>query len=201
MSMTPSGGPSSGGSSAPRRPGGAHSGPSGLPGHWGRTLHWAALLGGITTVVDLALLAVQQRTVGGTPGEDPLFGSLSLVASAVLYSTAGASVVRDTGRVAFAATAGLLAGMIDGMVVGAASAMLTPVSPGTPEAANAQLLWLNVLALNVLLGLLLALLAATIVNLMARRMGGSGPGRGSGPGSRSGPGEPRNGSGAPPPSG
>lgn len=143
---------------------------------WSRVLHWAVLMGGLVTIVDLGTLALQQRVASSDSFEPAAIESANLVFNALFYSMAGASVARETGRVGLAIVAGLLAGLLDGMVVGAAQAMTMSgaVTPGTGEAGAAQLMWLQIVGWNVVLGTLLASMAGLVTRLLAGRSGGPG---------------------------
>ncbi len=115
-------------------------------------------MGGLVIIVDLATKATQQRTVG-----TDLFDVLGVdyVLNAIFFSIAGASVLRETGAVRFALLAGLLAGMLDGVVV-AASDAVAPL-PGTPSDPAFWLLF------NPGLGMLLAAASAWFTRRGQRR--------------------------------
>jgi hypothetical protein len=85
-----------------------------------RHLRWSVLIGGLVIIVDLGTQAIQQRTA---PSPDAI-GELStanLIANIVLFSILGAAVARKTGIFYLAALAGLLASILDGIVVATAA--------------------------------------------------------------------------------
>lgn len=111
-------------------------------------------------IADLGSRAVQQRTE--SPDIVGVLDTANLVLNAILFSIAGASVVRETGAVRLAALAGLLAGVIDGVVVAAADAM-APQASSPPE-----VLLMDVL-INACLGTLLAAASAWFTRMGQRR--------------------------------
>ncbi len=116
-------------------------------------------MGGLVIIADLATKAAQQRTVG-TDLFDVL-GVVDYVLNAIFFSVAGASVLRETGAVRFALLAGLLAGVLDGVVV-AASDAVAPL-PGMPTDPAQDLL------INMGQGMLLAAASAWFTRRGQRR--------------------------------
>lgn len=120
-------------------------------------------------VVDLATRAIEQAA-----GDTQAIGSLdalNLVLNGALYAVLGTVVLRETGRVGLAALAGLLAGVLDGIVVGAAAALAPP--GGLPPEMTAEQIWQGSLVLNAVLGTLLTTSSAWLSRLIRRpRPGG-----------------------------
>jgi uncharacterized membrane protein len=112
-------------------------------------LRWGLLIGGLAIIVDLATRVVDQR-VASQDIQNWLNGA-DLCVSIVLFTFVGWAVMRETGGVYLASLAGLLAGLLDGLVVA--------VSP------EGDITW------NLLLGMLFATVAALVNRLVLRRPG------------------------------
>jgi hypothetical protein len=110
-------------------------------------------------IADLSTRLVIQRA-----GQDSIeaVGTLDQILNALLLFTAGMAVQRETGRARWAIPAGLLAGVLDGLVVAAANHLNPP--PGQYDL-------LSELALNIAQGPAFALAAALISSFMRRRTG------------------------------
>jgi hypothetical protein len=137
------------------------------PAATARVLHWGLLVGGLVSIADLATLAMQQQW--GSGAEVGGLDAFNVIVNCVLFFVAGAAVVRETGRVRFAALAGLLAGLVDGMVVGAATAMAPP--PNLPRDTPSHQVWLALVLQNAALGTLLAAAIAWFSRLTRRGAG------------------------------
>lgn len=101
----------------PRHPGRAATGGPPLA----RILHWGLITGGLVTIADLGSTAILQQA-----GSNPEIASPvqvgNLLVNVLIYSVAGARVALETGRWRPALPVGLIAGLLDGVVVGAATA-------------------------------------------------------------------------------
>jgi hypothetical protein len=99
------------------------------------------VIGGLVCIADLAGMAV--ATPGTTPTPDQTADYLNLAVSGVLYWFAGYVTTRETHNLMYGSLAALLAGIIDGAVVGAAAAF-TGVAPDLgPQAVWLMQVWLN----------------------------------------------------------
>jgi hypothetical protein len=126
------------------------------------TLRWSVLMGGLVIIVDLGTQAIQQRTA---PGPDAI-GELStanLIANIVLFSILGAAVARQTGIFYLAALAGLLASILDGIVVATAASMAPPAGEAMP--IDMYLLQ------NILIGTIPAAVSGFVASLVDRVSG------------------------------
>jgi hypothetical protein len=135
-------------------------------------LRWGTLIGGLVIIVDLGTKALQQRLAAGGDASNAVY-SLSLILNAVLFSIAGASTLRETHSIRLAALAGLLAGLLDGVVVAAADALTPPIPPppaGTPPLSQADMIGSDIV-LNALIGVVLAAASAWFTRLGQRRRG------------------------------
>ena len=115
-------------------------------------------------VADLAGIALQQRL--GPDAADTI-QSADLAVNAVLLAIAGSQVLRETGRVLLSAATGVLAGLIDGVVISAAGSM----APLPGQQVSPEMLLVGNLVWNVGLGLVLAGAAAWVSRLARRRPG------------------------------
>lgn len=127
-------------------------------------VRWGVLIGGLNIVADLAAIALQQRL--GPEAADAI-QTADLAVNAVLLAMAGSSVLRETGRVLLGAAAGVLAGLIDGVVVAVAGSM----APLPGQQVPPEMLLLGNLVWNVGLGFVLAGAAAWVSRLAHRRPG------------------------------
>lgn len=127
-------------------------------------LRWGVLIGGLVIIADLATIAIEQRLVGAD-----VQGSLDtadLIINVILLAFVGVAVVRETGVVYLAALAGLVAGLLDGLVVAALNSVAPRTASGS--APDVDILW------NMALGTLFATASALVNRLLSRR---AGPGR------------------------
>jgi hypothetical protein len=118
---------------------------------------WGLLVGGLLIIADLTTRLVLQRV--GQDASDTV-AAIDEVVNGLLLVTAGMSVQRETGRVWWAAAAGLLAGLLDALVIFAANTINPPPGPQDP---------VGLLIQNIGQGPLVALAAAVISNLLRRR--------------------------------
>ena len=93
-------------------------------------LRWGLLIGGLVIIVDLGAQAMSQRTA--SPDDLNAIGSADEVINYVLFSVLGIIVVRDTGLFYLGAVAGVLASLLDAMVVAAAASMAPPPNGALP---------------------------------------------------------------------
>ena len=126
-------------------------------------LRWSLLIGGLIIIADLGTLVIQQRIAAG-PDVLNALDIADQVVSILLYSLVGVAVQRETGRVYLGGLAGLLAGLLDGIVL-AAAASLAPRPGDEANTPEMQLLW------NVIEGALLAAVSAWFSTLARRRAG------------------------------
>jgi hypothetical protein len=129
-------------------------------------LRWGSLIGGLIIIVDLAAKALQQRLA---PGSDVVqsLEPVDLMLNAILLSIAGAAVMRETHSVRMSALAGLIAGLLDALVLAAAD-VLAP-TPGAPMSVSDALI--GNISLNVITGVVLAAAAGWFTRLSQRRSG------------------------------
>ena len=129
-------------------------------------LRWGSLIGGLIIIVDLAAKALQQRLA---PGSDVVqtLEPVDLVLNAILLSIAGVAVMRETHSVRMSALAGLIAGLLDALVLAAAD-VLAP-TPGGPTSMSDALI--GNISLNVITGVVLAAAAGWFTRLSQRRSG------------------------------
>ena len=127
------------------------------------TLRWSVLIGGLVIIVDLGTQAIQQRTA---PGPDAIaeLSNANLIANIVLFSILGAAVARQTGIFWLAALAGLLASILDGVVVATAASMAPP--PGDAMPIDMYMLQ------NILIGTIPAAVSG-VVSTLAERFSGT----------------------------
>lgn len=93
-------------------------------------LRWGLLIGGLVIIVDLGAQAMSQRTA--SPDDLNAIGSADELINYVLFSILGIIVVRDTGVFYLGAVAGVLASLLDAMVVAAAASMAPPPNGALP---------------------------------------------------------------------
>jgi hypothetical protein len=125
-------------------------------------LRWGLLIGGLVIIADLGSRVLQQRLTSQEIQNG--IDVADWVVNIVLFSFVGVAVMRETAAVYLASLAGLLAGLIDGLVVAASNSMAPRpgVEPVPPEADILQ---------NLLLGMLFATVAALVNRLFLRRPG------------------------------
>lgn len=90
-----------------------------------RILHWGLLTGGLVIIADLGSTAILQQA-GSSPETTSAIQVGNLLVNVLIYSIAGARVALETGRWRPALGVGLIAGLLDGVVVGAATALTPP---------------------------------------------------------------------------
>ena len=90
---------------------------------------WGLLIGGLVIIADLASQALAQRTT--SPDDLGALYDADVLINYVLFSILGIVVVRDTGVFYLGAVAGVLASLLDALVVAAASSLAPP--PGGAE--------------------------------------------------------------------
>lgn len=90
-------------------------------------VRWGLLIGGLVIIVDLAAQAISQRTA--SPDDLNAIGTADDLVNFILFSTLGILVVRDTGLAYLGAIAGVLASLIDAIVVASAAALAPPAGP------------------------------------------------------------------------
>jgi hypothetical protein len=122
-------------------------------------LRWGILIGGLLIIADLTTRLILQRL--GQDAEETVASIDQAVNWGLLFAV-GLTVQRETGRVLLAPLAGLLAGLLDGLVIAAANSINPP--PGPQDN-------LGLLLLNVGQGPPIALLAAVVSWLLRRRAG------------------------------
>jgi hypothetical protein len=120
-------------------------------------LRWGLLVGGLLIIADLTTRLLVQRM--GPDAADTL-NQIDLAVNWALLFTAGISVQRETGRVLWGGAAGLLAGLLDAVVIAAANSLNPPPGPQDP---------LGLLVQNVVQGPIAALIAAFSSWLLRRR--------------------------------
>jgi len=125
-------------------------------------LRWVVILGGLVIIVDLGTHAIQQRIAGSGDVLAELTNA-NLIANVVLFSILGAAVARQTGIFYLGALAGLLASLVDGVVVATAASMAPP--PGEPAPIDVYL------ATNIAIGTIPAAVSA-LVSMLVERMSG-----------------------------
>ena len=126
------------------------------------TLRWSVLIGGLVIIVDLGTQAIQQRSAP-TPDAIAELSQANLILNVVLFSVLGAAVTRQTGLFYFAALAGLLASILDGIVVATAASMAPP--PGDQMPIDMYLLQ------NILIGTIPAAVAGFVTSMVERMSG------------------------------
>lgn len=125
-------------------------------------LRWGLLIGGLVIIVDLGAQAMSQRTA--SPDDLNAIGSADEVINYVLFSILGIIVVRDTGLFYLGAVAGVLASLLDAMVVAAAASMAPP--------PNGALPFEQYFAENLAIGVLFAGLSGVMYFIIQRWSGG-----------------------------
>ena len=169
MARTPGGGRSPSTRPPPLlpRPGsGNHPSPNGRPRSSPRSasvsvVRWGVLIGGIVIIADLAAQAMAQRTA--SPDDIAAIFDADDFINYVLFSILGVIVVRDTGIFYLGAIAGVLASLIDGIVVATAASLAPP--QGEP------LLLDQYFARNLTIGILFAGLSGVVYFVVQRWSG------------------------------
>lgn len=128
-------------------------------------VRFGLLIGGLIIIVDLGFIALMQRTLNAD--DIAAFEQIDLILNLVLFSTLGVLVVRETGVMFAGAVAGLFAGLLDAIVVTAASVMVPPPPP--LERLEEQF------AQNLIIGTIFAGLSGVVFALVQRWSGGQRP--------------------------
>jgi hypothetical protein len=123
------------------------------------TLRWSALIGGLIIIVDLATHALLQRMTGDADVLAEL-GNANTIANVVLFSILGAVVARQTGIWYLSALAGLIAALLDGIVVATAASLAPP--PGEAMPVDMYL------AQNIIIGTVPAAVSGFVSSLVER---------------------------------
>ena len=132
-----------------------------------RALHWVLLLGGLVIVADLGTQVIEQRLT------DPeAINSLivaDFVVNIVLFTMLGAIIARESGLTLLgtlvAAGAGMLASLIDGIVVATAAS----IAPREGAALPVR----DYLVENTTIGTVAAGLSAVVITFIDRTFGGT----------------------------
>jgi len=127
-------------------------------------LRWGLLIGGLVIIADLGTRAIDQRT--SSVDVQSSLDAADLIINVVLFAFCGVAVVRETGAVYLAILAGLLASLLDGLVVAATDSMAPPPGQWSVE---------DDILRNVLIGTLCTAISA-LVNWLILRRPRSGPG-------------------------
>ena len=174
MALTPGGGQSQGTldktpapptrSSPPRPP------RTGRRPRWPRSatisvLRLGVLFGGLVIIVDLGFTALMQRSLSADDVQ--AWETLDEILNYVLFSVLGVMVVRETNIIFAGAVAGLFAGLLDAIVVTAASVMV-------PPQPSLELLEIGI-ARNLIIGLVFAGLSGVVYALVQRWSSGQRP--------------------------
>jgi hypothetical protein len=130
-----------------------------------RTLHWVLLIGGLIVIADLGTQVIEQRLT------DPeAINSLvvaDFVINIVLFTMMGAIIARESGLtllgILAAAIAGLIASLVDGVVVATAASFAPPRADPVPVQ--------QYLLENVAIGTLATALSAVVITLIDRTLG------------------------------
>jgi hypothetical protein len=124
-------------------------------------LRWVVIIGGLVIIVDLGTQLMQQRMSAQDGGGD--LDQANLISNVVLFSILGAVVARQTGVFYLAALAGLLASLLDGLVVVAATSLAPPPGERAP-------IYLYLLV-NIGLGTIPATVSGFVSSLLERTQG------------------------------
>jgi hypothetical protein len=87
-------------------------------------LRLGLLFGGLVIIVDLGFTALMQRSLSADDVQ--AWETLDEIMNYVLFSVLGVLVVRETNIIFAGAVAGFMAGLLDALVVSAASLMVPP---------------------------------------------------------------------------
>jgi hypothetical protein len=170
MAPTPGGGrtPSAQPPTAPPPPKPRASDPSKRPRGASRSavlvsaLRWGVLLGGLVIIVDLATRVFSQRAVSQDDVSAVRLADELL--NYILYSILGIAVVRETRVIYAGVLAGLIASLLDAIVIAAAAV----VTPPTDLTGSVEELFIS----NVLVGTLFAGISGLVYDLIQRLSGG-----------------------------
>jgi hypothetical protein len=123
-------------------------------------VRWGVLIGGLVIITDLATRALDQRV--NSPDVQGWVDIADWVINIVLFSFAGAAVLRETRMVYLGALAGMLAGLLDGLIV-AATVSMAPMTGDAPPEDN--------ILRNLAVGTLFATMSALVNRLLLRWRG------------------------------
>ena len=138
------------------------------------TLRLGVLIGGLVIIADLLTQLIIQRT---TNADDALAVlQVDQIANVLLYVLLGILMVRDTDLMYAGAVAGLVAGLLDAVVVTAAALLVPhpPPSPDPQELSEQMILVLGA-AQNIAQGVIFAGASGVIYTLVQRLPGGRRP--------------------------
>jgi hypothetical protein len=125
-------------------------------------LRLGLLIGGIVIILDLLFMLLMERSLNAD--DAAAFVEVDLFLNVMLFALLGVLIVRDTTLMLAGFVAGFLAGLLDAIVVTAASVMVPP--PPTLDALEFQF------AQNVLIGMAVAGLSGVVFALVQRWSGG-----------------------------
>lgn len=125
-------------------------------------LRLSVLIGGLIIIVDLASTALAQRTV--SVDDTAAIAQVDDLVNYLLFSLLGVLVARDTGMLFSGALAGVLASLLDAVVVTAA----TVLAPAPPPLDVLEFSF----ARNLVIGTVFAGLAGVVYTLAQRWSGG-----------------------------
>ena len=130
-----------------------------------RALHWVLLIGGLVVIVDLGTQVIEQRLTDLETVNSLIVADF--VINIVLFTMMGAIIARESGLtllgVIAAVAAGLLASLVDGIVVATAASFAPPRE--TPLPVQEYLLE------NMTIGTLATGLSAVVITLIDRTLG------------------------------
>ena len=131
------------------------------------------LIGGLVIIADLASQIIVQRSTNADDASAWLF--IDQIANILLYTLLGILMVRESGLMYAGAVAGLIAGLLDAVVVTAAAVVgPQPLPNPDPQALSPQMLLLYGFAQNVVQGALFAGASGIVYAMVQRSAGGGG---------------------------
>jgi hypothetical protein len=93
-------------------------------------VRWGVLIGGLVIIADLGAQAMSQRTL--SPDDLMAIAAADEVVNWILFSILGIIVARETRLIYMGAVAGIVASLIDAIVVATAASMARPIGPEIP---------------------------------------------------------------------
>jgi hypothetical protein len=130
-----------------------------------RALHWVLLIGGLVVIADLGTQVIEQRLTD--PEAVNSLVVADFVVNIVLFTMMGAIIARESGLtllgIVAAAGAGLIASLVDGIVVATAASFAPPRAEPLPVQ--------QYLIENVAIGTLATGLSAVVITLIDRTLG------------------------------
>ena len=124
-------------------------------------VRWGVLFGGLVIIVDLATRAISQRTL--SPDDISAVHLADELLNYLLYSVLGIAVVRETHVMYAGVLAGLVASLLDAIVISAAAVIVPPSDlTGTVE---------ELFVSNVLIGTLFAGVSGVVYDVVQRLSG------------------------------